>query len=204
MEHKCNICESKLVVYKGDYSVNAYCTKCFKIQYISSNNSCCINPKVEPVKFPMRGGGMQIRKQCRNCGDVFGLALKKKDFDINKLNLYDNNRMEEYRKNNFKETEEFNRIFEEYKAKNYTFEHKFPGYNEYLASDLWQTKRRLVLERDKYVCQSCIKAKAIQVHHLSYEHVFNEPLFELTSVCIRCHEIITNMDRKKEADSINH
>lgn len=63
-------------------------------------------------------------------------------------------------------------------------------YNLYLKSKDWQERRRLVLERDKYVCQGCMRNKATQVHHLTYEHVTKEFLFELTSLCEACHRRI--------------
>jgi 5-methylcytosine-specific restriction endonuclease McrA len=60
-------------------------------------------------------------------------------------------------------------------------------YNAYLQSPEWRAKRLLVLKRDKYVCQGCLASQATQVHHLSYAHVFHEPLFDLVSVCDDCH-----------------
>lgn len=66
-------------------------------------------------------------------------------------------------------------------------------YNQYLESPEWQAKRDLVLKRDWYQCQAqldgCTKA-AEHVHHLTYTHLFNEPLFELVAVCRSCHDQI--------------
>jgi len=72
-------------------------------------------------------------------------------------------------------------------------------YLAYLRTPQWQSKRRKVLERDNYLCQSCMEAPATQVHHLSYEHLGDEPLFELVAVCTPCHERITAMDRRRYA-----
>ena len=63
-------------------------------------------------------------------------------------------------------------------------------YSAYLKTKQWEEKRKLVLERDKYVCQGCRRNKAHQVHHLTYDNVFNELLFVLISVCIACHRLI--------------
>lgn len=63
-------------------------------------------------------------------------------------------------------------------------------YNEYLLSDTWKEKRRRVLKRDNYQCQACLNRKAEHVHHLTYDRVFNEPLFDLTSVCTPCHKAL--------------
>lgn len=65
------------------------------------------------------------------------------------------------------------------------------NYKLYLNSPTWQSKRERVLIRDKYQCQACCRAKATQVHHLTYANVDfkgGEPLFELVSVCEPCHQ----------------
>jgi hypothetical protein len=63
-------------------------------------------------------------------------------------------------------------------------------YQAYLNSPKWKAKRREVLERAKYKCQVCKKRQAWQVHHKTYERIFNEPLQDLLSVCAKCHEEI--------------
>lgn len=69
---------------------------------------------------------------------------------------------------------------------------------EYLRSPEWRAKRRQVLERDRWICQAGLRScdvAATEVHHITYRHWRNEPLFELMSVCTPCHEEITRMDR---------
>lgn len=73
----------------------------------------------------------------------------------------------------------------------------FSDYNRYLQSPEWKAKREKVLIRDKYLCQACLERNATQVHHLSYDHVFNEPLFELVAVCKKCHESLTQLDTQR-------
>ena len=68
-------------------------------------------------------------------------------------------------------------------------------YQEYLAGPVWREKRRRVLLRDGYFCQACHERKATQVHHISYRHVGMEPDFDLVSVCVPCHEALTEVDR---------
>ena len=60
-------------------------------------------------------------------------------------------------------------------------------YNEYLKSDEWYRIRKIVLERDKFICQGCLKNRATDVHHKNYDNLFNEVLFDLVSVCRTCH-----------------
>ena len=64
-------------------------------------------------------------------------------------------------------------------------------YLDYLQTVAWKRKREAVLERANYVCQAQMQGcfgRASQAHHLTYEHVFDEPLFDLVAVCRNCHE----------------
>jgi 5-methylcytosine-specific restriction endonuclease McrA len=64
------------------------------------------------------------------------------------------------------------------------------AYDAYLRSPEWRRRRRDTLARDGYRCQAALPGcdgRATQVHHLSYRHRGNEPLFDLTSVCDGCH-----------------
>ena len=58
----------------------------------------------------------------------------------------------------------------------------------YMSSELWNIKRKRILKRDNYTCQKCqAKYVPLDVHHISYKHVGDEPLKTLTSVCRTCH-----------------
>lgn len=77
-------------------------------------------------------------------------------------------------------------------------------YEIYLRSREWREKRADVLERDNYRCQArlahiCAR-RATEVHHITYAHVGNEPMWELRSLCHECHEAITTMDRERRND----
>lgn len=63
------------------------------------------------------------------------------------------------------------------------------NYNLYLQSYVWQNKRVKVLERDNYACVLCGNA-AEHVHHLTYDRIYDEPLYDLVSLCKRCHKAI--------------
>jgi hypothetical protein len=65
--------------------------------------------------------------------------------------------------------------------------HWWAWYDSYLLSVEWQERRKLVLERCKGFCEGCLRRKATQVHHLTYEHVGNELLYELVALCDDCH-----------------
>lgn len=73
-------------------------------------------------------------------------------------------------------------------------------YERYLNSVEWRERSTRRLMVDQHQCQArlsgCLRT-ATQVHHLSYTHLGNEPLFDLISVCRTCHEQITEMDRSR-------
>jgi 5-methylcytosine-specific restriction endonuclease McrA len=62
---------------------------------------------------------------------------------------------------------------------------------EYYETPEWRAKRQAVLVRDNHECKAqldCCVVRAESAHHLTYAHVFNEPLFDLVAVCWPCHE----------------
>ena len=69
-------------------------------------------------------------------------------------------------------------------------------YELHIASPEWARIRDLVFERDQFLCQGCRQAPAEEAHHLCYEHMGAELLFEVTSVCRRCHDRIHPERRK--------
>lgn len=63
-------------------------------------------------------------------------------------------------------------------------------YRAYLRSHEWALKRAKVMRRAGHRCEGCGDHPATDVHHLSYEHVTQEFLFELVALCTGCHERI--------------
>lgn len=59
----------------------------------------------------------------------------------------------------------------------------------YLQSQQWQAKRKAILLRDNYTCQKCTASNIpLDVHHLHYQNIGNEPLTDLVSLCRTCHD----------------
>lgn len=131
------------------------------------------------------------KKQCRTCGN-YGTMTSQKPIDEMVLpeeqaeifkkekQLEVERYLEERRQALEREREEETRQWHE-------------QYEAYLKSPVWQHKRKLVLERDRYICQSCLTQQATEVHHLSYqgynENPGHEPAWQLISVCRQCHEL---------------
>ncbi|HEY7117510.1 MAG TPA: hypothetical protein VH475_13060 [Tepidisphaeraceae bacterium] len=70
-------------------------------------------------------------------------------------------------------------------------------YDEYLDSAAWRARRAARLALDQGRCQARLdgcQRYATEVHHLTYRHCGNEPLFDLVSVCGCCHRQISEME----------
>lgn len=65
-------------------------------------------------------------------------------------------------------------------------------YHRYMASREWALKKRAVRERAYGDCERCHRPMK-QVHHLSYEHLGDEPLEDLLGVCRECHEFLSGL-----------
>lgn len=141
-------------------------------------NSCnnCGNNNLNFVLFTMKNDAKRVRKQCFLCGNSDAKTYKHSLFkDIYKLPKYQPELKSEFIKKSFENRE----LRKEIGAKRY--------YNDvYLNSDEWKSKRENTLIRDNYECVCC-EEKATQVHHINYNHIFNEKEKELISVCKDCH-----------------
>jgi predicted transcriptional regulator len=61
-------------------------------------------------------------------------------------------------------------------------------YLDYLLSDEWKDKANKVKERDGNQCVQCGSDKQLEVHHLTYDNIYEEPLEDLVTLCHTCHE----------------
>jgi 5-methylcytosine-specific restriction endonuclease McrA len=80
---------------------------------------------------------------------------------------------------------------------NNSFSSHSPEYLEYLQSPQWARTRAAVFQRDRKICQGCLKVQATEVHHLTYKHVYSEFMFELVSLCSDCHDRIHGRPQAK-------
>ena len=62
-------------------------------------------------------------------------------------------------------------------------------YYRYLESITWKLKRLEVLKRDRFRCRDCGRCNcSLQVHHLTYANLYDEPLEDLITLCDDCHK----------------
>lgn len=133
--------------------------------------------------------------QCLRCGAW--QAVKKSaltDEEMAKATSYDDDIRQVYWEESCSERQkEFDQIKQRQQREWWS------TYNAYLNSSAWKRRREAVFARAKSRCEAqlvCQGDHATEVHHVTYQHVGNEPLWELRAVCHRCHEEITNMDRE--------
>lgn len=69
---------------------------------------------------------------------------------------------------------------------------EYLDYASYIESDAWKEKARRIRERDGYRCQICGAVDVpMEVHHLTYDRLFQEQDDDLLTVCAACHKKIT-------------
>jgi hypothetical protein len=203
----CPTCSHSLTVEKTKYFETHICENCFMYaRVISHDPNCCIEPKLQPVKFIISNGGAQVREQCINCGclkgsSLGGYSLQQKGLlplaDLSRRDIYQSVINEAWKGLSEKKSVGFKNLQERRK------DEWFKEYSVYLQSPEWRNKRELVLRRDNRVCQCCLVNHATQVHHKSYEFVDlsgSEPCFDLVSICKSCHDRIEEMKKAKRSN----
>jgi len=61
-------------------------------------------------------------------------------------------------------------------------------YIEYLKSEDWRVRRKMLMEEADWTCCEC-GLKATQLHHLSYENLGEEELeVDVIALCTACHK----------------
>jgi DNA-directed RNA polymerase subunit M/transcription elongation factor TFIIS len=136
------------------------------------------------TKREMKNGALSFWLQCPKCGHAPSAVSKSKlSYEqIANAKRFDSDGPEKF----YRKYHEYGLAYDD--AKKQTFEAEWwAWYEKYLLSPIWIEKREQVLERDNGICKACGKEKAKQVHHLTYEHVGSEYLFELIAVCMNCH-----------------
>jgi hypothetical protein len=63
---------------------------------------------------------------------------------------------------------------------------RLTAYNWYLGTASWRTQCKFVLKRANGICERCGRRPPSQVHHLTYERLFQELPSDLLAVCRQC------------------
>jgi len=142
----------------------------------------CLTPECQSSDWQIRRrwtynrSAVQYVRQCLKCGRNVGAAVAKAVATANgECPEWDEQLSEQWESN-------------KQRARDAEKQEWWSRYTEYLRSPEWAQKRRLVMQRDGGICQCCLLKPATQVHHLSYRRVFNEPAWDLRSICDACHD----------------
>ena len=121
--------------------------------------------------------------QCLRCGNPVKRIAIKDIADVNTLLDFDEELRRNFHSTAISCANDLRAKLEEREKKEWD-----RWYENYLQSPQWLEKKRLVLKRNNFICEGCLKNKAKVIHHLSYEHVGDELLFELVALCDECHK----------------
>jgi hypothetical protein len=200
----------KICIKCNEFATNAYdgfmnhfiCDKCGWDEVFS--DECCSNKSEIYIKFEKSNKVKSLRKACSNCKKVLGSDIKIQPNFVTEFNnapiLYNEThkqrieqRSAEYiriheickaiRDNKYIEDQQ--RYDEERRQNKSEWDKK---HQEYLMSNEWRKLRRLVLQRDNFLCQGCLITPATEVHHMTYKNHTNELAYELISLCSLCHK----------------
>jgi 5-methylcytosine-specific restriction endonuclease McrA len=140
----------------------------------------CDHPHTEIRYITQSNNVKAYKRQCLLCGQATSSALPYAKVS-NKENVppFDEQMRDRYHKKRNARRQELTRA---------SWQGRQAQYYEYLQSTQWREKSRAVLQRDGYTCQACLHRNATQAHHITYEHIYDEPLFDLVSVCTTCHD----------------
>jgi 5-methylcytosine-specific restriction endonuclease McrA len=200
---ECPKCGQPVTIEKTQFFESEVCEHCLNHAQINHIELCCDVPDLHPVKLITSAGTIQVRNQCRNCGDLRpnslgGFSKEQRE----SLPPVDEKKREDRQTNWGLVVKSFwNRVSEKRANKHASGKEQWmQAYNAYLNSPEWKAKRLMVLKRDNYLCQCCLNAYATQVHHKSYQFVDlkgNEPCFDLVAICVPCHEKIEEMKKQQ-------
>lgn len=141
------------------------------------------------VKRVLSDGRVSYYKQCLICGK--GKATKSRDLYSNgNMPTWDDQISKTYTDRRRQLRDELHKkVIEFIQSKNDSESRDWwKWYNEYLQTPQWKRISAMVIARANGICEGCGVNPARHAHHLTYEHVGNEPLFELVAVCSECHQ----------------
>jgi len=74
----------------------------------------------------------------------------------------------------------------------------YADYSAYLRSGAWRERKADYWASDQPQDCICGKTDGLQLHHLTYERVGDEPPTDLTPLCPNCHAMIHTLERRGE------
>lgn len=185
MIHSCKKCGTGRVKISESYLFNDVyeCLDCGHWRY-KRIEECCRRPFFVVAILRYNHERYAIFNQCLECGGAEKTKpLKSKDYTEHIRCAFNQDRFKQWK---VERKNEGDLLQAGVKVINYQHSNAYK-YQTYLQSKEWKAKRILVLNRDNHLCQVCKSEPALDIHHLSYENCFDEPLEDLQAVCRSCH-----------------
>lgn len=155
-------------------------TSALSLDIEAFHENACKHEKAELRRWITSNGAERCQLQCLFCGTSQKQSVKKQDApkdtpkaDRSLAGHYEEQRQLEYQAIGTKH------------LKIQTMQGR--EYDLYLKSSEWRIKREKVLGRANGICEGCLDQPATQVHHTTYDHLYDELLFELVALCEECH-----------------
>jgi len=149
------------------------------------NCSKCNSENINYVRYIIKNGVQQLRKQCFNCGYLDPLNYKRSlvdDFEL--IPFVDKHLLEDCNRKSI-ERGKIRKVLYNYSQKRF-YEQVLYYRNVYLKSPEWAHKRKLIMEFYNWTCQECGN-NASDLHHNTYDNIFREKFEDLTPLCRTCH-----------------
>ena len=177
-------------VLEHDIYRHILCNDCSWERYFRPEN-CCTKPEFVMIQLEIRNGHKVQRKACVNCKEVNAMNFKQQEnFNLLPFLTYENHKIYKDKKNyerdlfydEVKTHKENIRILDK---QAWDQQHK-----EVLQSNEWKIKRQKVIKRCNNICEGCGSNPVEEVHHLTYDRLGEEFLFQLLGLCKNCHSEI--------------
>ncbi len=134
-----------------------------------------------------RNGVVVIGAQCLQCGRMCERATKN-NYSLPSLPWWDDALAQRWRE---KVDAYYGQRRQEYLRRQSDQDAAWrKKWEDHMASTEWQILRQKVFKRCNGMCEGCNERRAVQVHHLTYDRLGHEMLFDLVAVCLACHASI--------------
>lgn len=138
----------------------------------------------------VHGGAIQHYHQCLFCGQASGGAVARSVWSAatQPIEAWDCNLEKECSE---KREQHYLEIKESWENKQRKENDDFwKRWHAHMGSQKWYKIRSKVIARCGNLCEGCRDRPVAQVHHLTYQHLGDEFLFELVGLCLECHRRI--------------
>ncbi|HEX6858799.1 MAG TPA: hypothetical protein VF138_01170 [Caulobacteraceae bacterium] len=149
----------------------------------AARSPACTHSRTDLRRWTNANGAVVIQAQCLSCGERQGNQRK-----VPERNAYpeaDLSLREEWLARDRRAIDAVRIRHIDMTGQN--LDAQADAYESHIASEAWRQKRVKVLKRCGGLCEGCGDASAVEVHHLTYEHLGDELLFELVGLCVTCH-----------------